>query len=77
MLINLSLILAKVELHSPEAKAIVENMEKAYKIGFKNGFSAAKQEDMPWGLTDKEEVEYQERNKLRHDSSRFSWESER
>jgi hypothetical protein len=34
----------------------------AYKIGFKKGFRAAKQEDMPWYLTYKEEAEYWKRN---------------
>jgi hypothetical protein len=63
-LIGLSLILAKVEPHSPEAKQLVKNLEEAYKIGFKKGFRAAKQEDMPWYLTDKEEAEYWKRNNI-------------
>jgi len=47
---------------SSKTKFIVNDLRKAYELGFKRGFKTAKIEDIPWCLTDKEEAEYCKRN---------------
>jgi hypothetical protein len=40
------------------AENIVENLQKAYELGFRRGYRAAKAEDMPFYFTDEEEKQY-------------------